>query len=74
MPKKGPSNAAALARLANERAKLDAREREIVARVGEELGAVMVAAGLADMTRAQFAPIAERIAALGVAEAARRLA
>ncbi|PKP94695.1 MAG: hypothetical protein CVT77_01390 [Alphaproteobacteria bacterium HGW-Alphaproteobacteria-16] len=74
MPKKGPSNSQALARLASERAKLEEREREITRRVGEELGAVIVAAGLADMTRAEFAPIAQRIAALGAAEAARRLA
>ncbi|MBJ7499673.1 MAG: hypothetical protein JHC57_07970 [Sphingopyxis sp.] len=74
MARKGPSNLEALARLASERAKLEARERDIIQRVGEELGTVIVEAGLADITRAEFAPIAQRIAALGVAEAARRLA
>lgn len=60
--------------LADEKAALEAREKAMLSRIAGELGGALVSSGLADLSRTEFAKLAQRIGTLGVAEAMKRLA
>lgn len=60
--------------LADEKAALEARERDMVTRIASEFGGALVSSGLADLSKAEFGKLAGRVAALGVPEVMKRLA
>jgi len=60
--------------LADERAALEVREKEMVTRIASEFGGALVSSGLADLSKAEFAKLAQRVATLGIAETMKRLA
>ncbi|RIA46231.1 hypothetical protein DFR49_0764 [Hephaestia caeni] len=74
MAKKSLKPSEQLRALADEKAALDAREKEMLARIAGEFGGALVSSGLADLSKAEFGKLAQRVAALGVPEVMKRLA
>ncbi|MCK9549494.1 DUF6437 family protein [Aquamicrobium sp.] len=60
--------------LADEEAAIEARRKEMLTRIAGEFGGALVSSGLADLSKAEFAKLAQRIAALGLPEVMKRLA
>jgi len=46
--------------LADERAALEVREKEMVTRIASDFGSALVSSGLADLSKVEFAKLAQR--------------